>query len=384
MRIVQVSPYFHPHIGGVETHVRSIARELARRDHDVTVVTSAHARLPDREELDGFHILRVKPLFTILRTPVAPRTRRLVATLPADVVHAHSPSPLMAFYASRACRARGFPLVVTYHADVELPTLFGPIVESMYRRTLGASTIRAANKIVVTTRTYASTSRYVWRFNPEVIPNAVDARRFQPNNRGDRVRSDLGLRPEDPFVLFVGRMVPHKGMQTLLEAARSVRGARFVLVGGGERLPYLRNLARVLEIHDRVTFTGPVAGDALAGYYAACDVFVLPSVSRLEAFGVVALEAMATGKPVVVSDIPGVREVITDGVEGLLADPVDPEDLADKINRLLADAALRRDMGRAGRETVESRFTLQTIVDRLEQVYADVVEVSRRGTAVAA
>ena len=101
------------------------------------------------------------------------------------------------------------------------------------------------------------------------------------------------------------------------------------------------------------------------------NVFVLPSVSRLEAFGIVALEAMATGKPVVVTDIPGVREVITNGKEGLLADPVNPEDLALKIRALLADDPKRAEMGRAGRDTVERSFAVAHVVDRIEAVYRD-------------
>jgi glycosyltransferase involved in cell wall biosynthesis len=102
---------------------------------------------------------------------------------------------------------------------------------------------------------------------------------------------------------------------------------------------------------------------------------VLPSVSRLEAFGIVALEAMASGKPVVVSDIPGVREVIADGKEGLLADPVNPEALGAKIRILLADDRKRSAMGKAGREKVEGEFSIAGVVDRIEDVYRQAVAV---------
>jgi len=128
---------------------------------------------------------------------------------------------------------------------------------------------------------------------------------------------------------------------------------------------------------DRVIFTGRVSRDDLPSYFAACDVFVLPSVSRLEAFGIVALEAMASGKPVVVSDIPGVREVITDGREGVLADPVNPEDLALKIRALLADDKKRAEMGRAGRATVEKTFSIESVADQVEAVYREVSATAR-------
>lgn len=372
MQVVQVCPWYDPHIGGVESHVASVSAELVRRGHDVTVLTSRYDKaLPDREERDRVHVRRVKTTGTWLRTPIAPATKAALAGLDADVVHAHSPPPLTAYYAAKVSARRRLPFVITYHADVEPPTPLGPLVEAAYRHTLGYSTMRRADKIIVTTSTYAATSRAVWRFNPEVIPNAVDVHRFRPENEGLSVRESYRIRADEPVVLFVGRMVPHKGIENLIEAGRSVAYARFLLVGGGPELPALQRLARRLGIEDRVLFAGPIPYDRLPAYYAACDLFVLPSVSRLEAFGIVALEAMATGKAVVVTDIPGVREVITGGREGLLADPVNPDDLALKIRTLLADDDRRAEMGRAGRATVERSYSIERVVDRLEHVYAE-------------
>lgn len=145
------------------------------------------------------------------------------------------------------------------------------------------------------------------------------------------------------------------------------------MAGEGSSLESMERLATTLGVQDRVRFLGRVSEDNLPKVYAACDVFVLPSVSRLEAFGIVALEAMATGKPVVVADIPGVREVIEDGREGILADPMNPQDLARKIERLLADPDLRAEMGRRGREKVLAMFTTETVTDQVLRVYQDVL-----------
>jgi len=373
MRIVQVCPWFHPHVGGVESHVAELGAELVRRGHDVIVVTSARDReLPEREEWGGMRIRRVRARAVWLRTPIAPATKAVIGSMAADVVHAHSPPPLTSYYAAKTCSRRGLPFVITYHADVEVPSLFGPLVESVYRHTLEQSTIRRADKIIVTTATYAATSRAVWRYNPVVIPNAVDLDRYRPGNQGRVVRKRHGIGEGESVVLFVGRMVDHKGIENLLEAARSVAYAKFLLVGGGPELDPARRLATRLGIAGRIVFAGEVPHEDLPEYFAACDMFVLPSVSRLEAFGIVALEAMASGKPVVVTDIPGVREVITDGKEGLLADPVNPEDLALKMRVLLADDRKRAEMGRAGRETVERRFSVPLMVDHIEAVYRGV------------
>ncbi len=375
MRIAQVSPWFYPHLGGVESHVRSLSAELAARGHEVTVVTSRDdPSRPAEEKVDGFRVIRVKPRMIVMRTPIVPRMRASVRGLSADVVHAHSPPPMAAHYAGAGAAERGTPFVVTYHCDVELPSAWGTFVETVYRRSLGASTLREADKVVVTTRTYAATSRAVWRYNPTVIPNAVDHRRFRPEVDGSSVRERLKISSDQPVVLLVGRIVPHKGVEHFIEAARFVPEAQFLVAGDGSLLPAMKRLATAMGLSQRVRFLGRVSDDNLPRLYAACDVFVLPSVSRLEAFGIVALEAMATGKPVVVADIPGVREVIEDGREGLLADPVNPEDLAAKIRRLLADPDARRSMGQRGREKVVSSFSLERVTDQIEALYRSVLK----------
>lgn len=370
MRVAQVTPWFYPHLGGVESHVMSLSRRLASRGHDVTVVTSRHdPSVPAEETWSGIRVIRVRPRLVTLRTPVVPRTRNALEEIRADVIHAHTPPPLSAHYASQFAATRGVPFAVTHHCDPELPLPFGPVVEGLYRRTLGAATLRRAGRVIVTTRTYAATSRAVWRYNPVVIPNAVDDDRFHPGMDGSAVRAKLGIPADRAVVLLVGRIVPHKGIEHLVEATLDVREADFVIAGEGSSLTAMKRLARNLKVADRVRFVGRVSEQRLPELYAACDVFVLPSVSRLEAFGIVALEAMATGKPVVVADIPGVRDVIEDGREGLLADPVNPHDLATKINRLLADPALRREMGLRGREKVAGSFTIEKVTDQVLGVY---------------
>ena len=382
MRIAQVSPWFSPHFGGVESHVRSLSRELARRGHEVTVVTSQHDRTLSAEEtVDGFRVVRVRPRFIFMQTPITPRMRGSLRALSADVVHAHSPPPLASHYAGAVASERGIPYVVTYHCDVELPSAFGSVVESIYRRSLGADTLRNANQVIVTTRTYAATSRAIWRYNPSVIPNAVDHRRFRPDVDGSAVRAKLRIPPEVPIVLLVGRIVPHKGVEHFVEAARYVPDARFLVAGGGSSLDAMKRLALSMGVADRVRFLGRISDDRLPEVYAACDVFVLPSVSRLEAFGIVALEAMSTGKPVIVADIPGVREMIEDGRDGLLADPVNPRDLAEKIRRLLSDPKARRTMGARGREKVLESFSIERVTDRIEAVYRAILDGSEATTA---
>src|SRR3990172_5787623 len=181
MRIVQVTPWFAPHLGGVESHVMSLSRELVARGHDVRVSTTKHdPAIPAIAEVHGIQVVRVKPRAILVRTPIAPRIMGAVLGTRTEFVHAHSPPPLSAHYASRAAKAGGLPFVVTYHCDIELPSLAGPLLEGLYRRTIGATTLRRGGRGILTTRAHAATSRAAGGGNPAGIPQPVGHPPFPP------------------------------------------------------------------------------------------------------------------------------------------------------------------------------------------------------------
>ncbi|MFQ6107710.1 MAG: glycosyltransferase family 4 protein [Thermoplasmata archaeon] len=369
MKVLQVAPYFHPHVGGVESHVLDLSRKLSDFGYQIEIVTSMYEKLRERERVFGLDVVRLKPLAIRWRTPITSRLRKYVAESDADIVHAHSPPPLDSYFAARSCESSNKPFVITYHCDLEIPGVLGPMIVWVYEKTFGSYTVSSADRIIVTTSTYAATSRSVWKYVPVVIPNAVDAETFNPSVDGSEIRERHNIGSEEDVVLFVGRLVSHKGIEHLLDAARLIADAKFVVVGGGE---FVRELARRLKPRN-VIFAGRVPYTDLPKYYAACDLSVLPSVSRLEAFGIAALEGMSSGKPVVVSDIPGVREVITEGEEGLLCEPMNPEDLAAKISILLKDDQRRQRMGAKGRQKVEKYFNIERVARKVAEVYEALV-----------
>ncbi len=369
-----VSPYYAPHVGGVESHVRDLARYLVRQGDSVTVLTSRFSSmLPALERREGVVVRRMPTLLNVLRTPLMPSVYREVMKGGWDVVHSQSPPPVTAYFACTAANNIGVPHVLTYHADdeVQLPAV-GPLIVALYRESLGRYTFAHSDKVVVSTQTYASTSRLVWNYDPEVIGAAIDPSRFGEQVDGSRVRKQLGIPPppEGHMVLFVGRLVPHKGVEFLLEAVHNMLPSATVVVAGeGPHRRTLQLSARALGIEHRVVFAGGVPHEELPAFYRAADVLVLPSISRLEAFGLVGLEAMASERPVVLSDIPGVREVIEDGKEGLLAPPAEPERLAEKVNSLLEDPAMREEMGKRGRERVLRMFTWDVVGGQFRAIY---------------
>jgi glycosyltransferase involved in cell wall biosynthesis len=370
VRIVQVSPFFYPHAGGVESHVRSIAGELARLGHDVTVVTSRHDRsLPEEESFEGYRIVRARTWGVVYNTPIAPATRRVIASMSADVVHLHFPPPLTSYFGVRGLPRGGTPRCLTYHCDLYLEGAIGSLLTGLYSTIFLPATLNRVDRVIAHTRSYATTSRALRGRPLEIIPSAVDTRRFRPDVDGSVVRQRLGL--ENHRVLaFTGRLVPHKGVDVILRALRELpKDVALLAVGHGPRLDDLRSLARRLGVESRVRFCTDVTDDELPLYLRAADLFVFPSQNRLEGFGLVVAEAMASGLPVIIADMPGVREVIEPGREGLLVEPLIARDLVDRIQELLDDPARRRAMGIAARTRAEERYSLEQVARRLLTVY---------------
>jgi glycosyltransferase involved in cell wall biosynthesis len=370
VRIVQVSPFFYPHTGGVESHVRTLVREFARLGHDVTVLTARYdSDLLREEQFEGYRIVRSPSLGVMFNTPVDWGTRRLAREVDGDVFHLHYPPPLTSFFATRGLAPRDVPVCLTYHCDLELPGVAGRLVAGAYQRIFLPPTLRHIDRVVVHTRSYGVTSAGLRGRELTVIPSVVDLDRFRPGIDTGTLRADLHLDGRR-VLAFIGRLVPHKGVDVILDALTELPAdVVFLVIGSGPRLRALVAQARRLGVEDRVRFCPNVSDVDLPRYLALADVFVFPSQNRLEGFGLAVAEAMAAGLPVVVADMPGVREVIEPGVEGLLAEPLIASDVAAKVRRLLDDPALARRMGAAGRRRAEARYGLATVVGQLLRLY---------------
>ena len=370
MRIVQVSPFFYPHAGGVESHVRSLAGEFVRLGHDVTIVTSRHTpSLPLEEQFEGYRIVRAPTWGVVYNTPIAPATRRVVASTPGDVFHFHFPPPLTSYFGVRGLGHRAVPRCLTYHCDLYLEGASGALLTGLYSALFLPATLNQVDRVITHTRSYATTSRALRGRPTAVIPSAVDTRRFRPDLDGSVVRARLGLESRRVLV-FTGRLVAHKGVDVILRALRELPpDVTLILVGQGPRLAELRSLSRRLGVESKVRFCTDVSDDELPLYLRAADVFVFPSQNRLEGFGLVVAEAMASGLPAIIADMPGVREVIEPGKEGLLVEPLIVADLVARVRELLDDPPRRAAMGAAARKRAEERYSLEIVARQLLTVY---------------
>jgi len=290
------------------------------------------------------------------------------AAAAADVVHYHLPNPL-AVTSDLLSGPTDAPTVVTYHSDIVRQSTALRLYRPVLHRFLDA-----VDHVFVSSPRLLEHSDHLERYREKtsVVPLSVDPDTF---GRYDGPEFDSPVDDDTPLVLFVGRLEYYKGVEYLVDAMTAVE-ATLVVVGDGDRREALERRARERGVAERITFLGTVDDDTLGDCYRSADVFVLPSVEASEAFGIVQLEAMAHGVPIVNTALPtGVPWVSPDGETGLTVQPRDSEALAAAIGDLLADEKRRRKLGRNGRKRVLESFTRKQMLDRIEGVYADVCAI---------
>jgi glycosyltransferase involved in cell wall biosynthesis len=368
MKIIQASCYYPPHIGGVENHVMELTKALMKRDNDLQVLTSDIPKTANNDSIT-FKAKEIFPHYVPLIFGLSK-----IKSMNADIFHSHSPPP---FFSNAICKANKEPHVITYHFDVKIPkragniripTLLGTYVEKYYAQHYAVKVLEDCDAIIVTGKSYAETSPILheFLFKCHAIPNGIDISKF------DAVIKTLNVR-RAKIVLFVGRLVRPKGIDYIIKAMpavlKEVPEAKLVIVGKGEEQKKLASLVRKLALEDSVEFRGYVKFKELAKNYLEASVFVLPSFTRLENFGIVLLEAMACRTPVIASDIPGVRENITKE-NGLLFPPRDIDRLAEAIVTIISDDEKVKRMGDAGRKLVEEKYDWNVIAEQVSKLYS--------------
>ncbi len=351
MRILQLAKYYWPHSGGMERVVQGLAEGLVERGHEVEVVAVTAFGDPRPGEKRRASVKRAWSFAPVGSQELAP-AYIAAAWRRADVIHLHHPHSLAdVTYALRPSLA---PLVVTQHADYP----------SVKYKLPGWYALKRAEAIVVPSQAHIALCRELRGFEDKVatIPFGIDERRWEvvpPPSPGN-----------PPRAIFIGRLVPWKGVDFLLRALELVPDLRLDIVGDGPERNRLRTLADALAVSDRVKFWGEYPDEDLPRRMADADFLVLPSVSVEEMFGMVLLEAMAAGRPVITTAVPsGVREVNVAGETGLEVPIRDPRALADAMRLLAADPGLREKLGSAGRARVRQRFTVARMTEAHLELY---------------
>ena len=374
MKILHISKFYPPEPGGIENFVYDLANSQVRQGHDVTVLChQADTAGPTlTETIHGATVIRVRTLGQLAYAPVAPaflfHLHRTIRRFQPDVIHAHLPnvSAFWLLFCPKTCS-----LILHWHADV-VASKINRKMSFLYQlyKPWESTLLKAADRIICTSGTYLKNSMPLrpWRKKCRVVPLGLDPERLKLFDKKKQ-----NLHQSDLTVLCVGRFSYYKGFSNLVDAVEKLPDVRLIIVGDGPEYPSLKDRIRQKNLSHRVLLPGKIRNDALFQLYNECDIFCLPSIERTEAFGLVLLEAMFFGKPLVTTQIPGsgVMEVNQQGITGLQVPVADAGALREAILYLKEQVDIRLKMGRAGRRRFNQNFHIQPVAEKITRLYQD-------------
>ncbi|MFA5022249.1 MAG: glycosyltransferase family 4 protein [Patescibacteria group bacterium] len=379
MKIAIVSPTFPPYAGGIGNVAAFNAKELVKLGHEVTVFTPHYHEL--KEEVTNIKVKRIQPLLKHGNAAFVPALSWLL--LGFDIIHLHYPffggAEVIWLY-QKKLRKKGAKIILHYHMDV-IGQGVTKWLFKFHKTFLLSRIIKMADKVILTSLDYGNSSNLAKLITKQPqkfieVPNGVDSNNFLPQGKDQEFLSRHEIGASDKIVLFVGGLDKahyFKGVEYLIEAMSRLKqapyGWKLIIVGQGELKQEYLDLASQLVIDSKTIFTGYVPNVDLPKYYNLADVVVLASVDKSEAFGLTLVEGMSCAKPVVASNLAGVRSVIEDGVDGLLSEVKNADDLATKINYLLSNPSVATQFGLAGRQKVEAKYDWQIIGKEIDQLY---------------
>lgn len=367
-----IKEYAH---GGTEIAAYYLAVEMAK-SNKVDIFTTSIDSKDSFERLKNMDIHRYGTNFRIASANVALNLVFKPLKYDLEVVHAHSPIPYSDLPALLYAKRKKVPFVLTYQYDGQETggSLIRNTGVSVYNKYLLNKVLDYADIIIATTKAYANESEFLREYTDKItlIPNGINIEDFNISYSKEECRNKLGLSADKNIILFLGSLVPYKGPDILLKAFSAVKkeipDVELVFAGRGEMHEELVKLSKKLNIEENVKFSGFVDEDLKPVYYRAADIFCLPSTNMGESFGIVNLEAMACGIPIISSKLGGIPDIVKDMENGILVKPGDSKSLADAMIFLLENEDIRKKMGTDGRKKVEE-YSWEKIAEKTEDVY---------------
>jgi len=383
MKILHTPVRFFPYIGGVEAYVHDLSTQLVDRGHEVTVVCADVQEETDNHEwIDGIEVKRLRSIGQIANTNITPSLPGVLLkeARAADVIHTHLPTPWFADWSALGGMITDTPVVVTYHNDIIGEDL-ADYVARIYNQSVLKATLGLSDSVVVTQPEYVSNSAHLddQMDKIDMIPNGVDTEHYTPVDLSDADRERLGFDPDRPTLFFLSVLDGHheyKGLTDLLDAMAHLedgagRTPQLLVGGGGDAQSRYEAYADEAGVASSVTFLGRVPEEDITSYYSGADLFVLPSTSSdQEGFGLVLLEALACGTPVVTTDVVGIADEVRSEPIGTVTPIADPEALASSIGAQLHGDEFEPTVARA---LCEDQYSWQASAVEMEKLYRRVV-----------
>jgi glycosyltransferase involved in cell wall biosynthesis len=387
LKIIQLGKYYPPATGGIEAHTQTLCQSLAARGHDVTVVVVNHrdttgqdvtfdatARTETVEEMDGaVRVLRIGRRANVAKLDITPGLSRMIGRLrrsEPDIWHLHTPNITMML--AMASMPGLKPLVITHHSDIVrqkvLKYAVRPLERLIYRR---------ARAVLPTSAAYAAGSAMLKSLGHIVmpLPLGIDLEPYcNPSSEAVAYSKTLRAAHGDVLWLAVGRLIYYKALQIGFEALRDVPG-KLIIIGGGPHETEWRQACERFGVADRVVWLGRASADEKVGAYLAATAYWFPSNARAEGFGLVQVEAMAAGCPVINTAIEhsGVPWVSRDGDSGLTVPVNDAAAFAAAANRLLNEPGLRNRLAAGARQRAIGEFDQTIMAERCEAIYREIL-----------
>jgi len=370
LRIVQTPARFFPSIGGVDKYVLNLSQELVNKGHSVKVVCANEPK-SNLTEIDGINVQRLNYIGKIRNTNITLGLFFALLKENFDIIHTHFPTPWSADISMIISFLKRKPLILTYHNDAVTAGKLKVLVE-IYNRVFLKLLLKGSTKILITQPEYINRSKYLYKYKNkiEIIPNGIDTKIYFQKN--------INKIPNQIFFLSIlDRHHTYKGLDCLIKAIKIVRtkipDIKLIVGGSGELVEEYKTLTKGLGLEKNVEFRGFIESNKLVDLYNQSELFVLPSTGIQEGFGIVLLEALACGTPVIATNIVGIAKEIKDNKCGIIIPCNDAKKLAQAIIRIIKNINLQKKMIIKGKLLIQDKYDWNKIVKMMENLYLDVI-----------
>lgn len=386
MRIAFFTNCYKPLVNGVVTSISSLKEAYERKGHEAYIFAPRVEDYVDQEK-NVFRYRSVNLTSKVkypLPIPLSFRVKKVITEFNPDIVHTHHPF-LLSSVAIMYGRKLGIPKILTLHTQYEQYAHYvSPIPQRVTHEAIKMIISNLSYKIDCITTPSISMKKIIENYGIknriEVIPNAIHLTSFKEDDEVKRteIKKKYNLKEDDKIILFVGRVASEKSIDKIVKALAiikksSISKEKLLIVGNGPAMDELKQLARTLKIEKDVIFAGTVSYEEIRHYYKMAYVFTIASTT--ETFGIVTIEALASGVPVLAVKAPGAVDILTDGVDGLLVGN-DVEKFANALEKIIREPELREKLSRGALKTSE-KYGIDTISERMLNLYREVIEIEK-------